>query len=343
MMIRSRAPLRLGFAGGGTDVSPYCDQFGGAVLNATIDLYAYCTIEESAGGEICFSANDLGQTVSIAAADQVPLDGALGLHRGVYNRIVKEFNDGRPLAVTVTTSCDAPPGSGLGSSSTLVTAIVQAYVELLNLPLGEYEIARLAYEIERHDLKLHGGRQDQYAAVFGGFNFMEFDSPERVLVNPLRVKSWIISELESSLVLFYTGKSRESAAIINQQSENVKLHNQAAIEAMHRGKQEAYHMKEALLRGEIHRFGEVLDQAWRVKKQMASGISNPRIERYYQTAISAGAYCGKVSGAGGGGFMMFLVDAKDRLNVIDSLSALKEGQVFNCHFSSSGAESWRIR
>lgn len=343
MLVRSRAPLRLGFAGGGTDVSPYCDRFGGAVLNATIDLYAYCTIESSADRRIHFIAADMDESVSHDLAPLIPIETPLMLHRGVYNRIVRQYNNGEPLPITVRTFCDAPPGSGLGSSSTLVVSMVQAYAELLNLPLGEYGVARLAYDIERSDLNLHGGRQDQFAATFGGFNFMEFNGNDHTLVNPLRVKSWIISELESSLLLYYTGRSRESAAIINEQSRNVETRNQQAINAMHRVKQEAFRMKECLLLGDIKGLAAVMDLAWTAKKEMATSISNKRIEHVYEVAVAAGAQGGKVSGAGGGGFMMFLVDMTNKVKVVKALSALNEGEVIGCHFSANGAESWKLQ
>jgi D-glycero-alpha-D-manno-heptose-7-phosphate kinase len=342
MLIRARAPLRLGFAGGGTDVAPFCDLFGGAVLNATIDQYAYCTIEPSLDGKIHFIAADVGELVTYDIGSTLPIDGLLALHSGVYNRIVAQCNGGKPLAVTVTTSCDAPPGSGLGSSSTLVVALVQAFGEMLNLPLGEYDIASLAYQIERCDLGLPGGRQDHYAAAFGGFNFMEFSSNGNALVNPLRVKGWIVSELESSLILFYTGKSRDSAAIIAEQSHNVEINNQEAIDAMHRAKNDAISMKECLLRGDIRQLGTLMESAWQTKKEMAGSITNDRIERFYRVAMAEGAYCGKVSGAGGGGFMMFLVDVKNKLRVVNALTATREGTVVGCHFTGNGVESWRM-
>jgi D-glycero-alpha-D-manno-heptose-7-phosphate kinase len=251
MIIRSKAPLRLGLAGGGTDVSPYCDEFGGYVLNATIDMFAYCIIEPTENDVISFYAADRSESFETKSKPSLDLDGHLDLHKGIYNRIVKQFNDGKPLSLKITTYSDAPAGSGLGSSSTMVVAILQAYAEWLNLPLGEYDIAHLAYEIERIDVGLSGGRQDQYAATFGGFNFIEFYASDRVIVNPLRVKNWIVNELENSIVLYYTGASRESANIINEQVKNAEEKNKKSLDAMHELKADALLMKESILKGEI--------------------------------------------------------------------------------------------
>jgi len=341
MIIRARAPLRLGLAGGGTDLSPFCDLYGGCVLNATIDLYAYAHIIEAKDGMVRVSAADIGQDYEGEAASRLDPTGPLSLHKAVYNRIVKDYCGGRPLPLRMITHCDAPPGSGLGSSSTLAVAMIKAFVEWLRLPLGEYDVARLAYNIERLDLGLSGGRQDQYAATFGGFNFMEFYAHERAIVNPLRVKHWIMSELEASLVLYFTGVSRVSSAIIDEQTENVKQNKTASVEAMKQLKEDAVGMKEAVLKGDFAKFAHYIGTSWEAKKITASGISTPYIERVFDLAMTAGALAGKMSGAGGGGFAMFVVDPAKRTNVVRALMR-NGGEVRNCHFTEGGTSGWRL-
>ena len=339
--IRARAPLRLGLAGGGTDVSPYCDVHGGYVLNATIDRYAYAVIKTLDEPVVRFVATDQ-QAVKVQAIDEpLVLNGKLDLHKAVYNHMIRHYNVGKAIALELSTFCDAPAGSGLGSSSTLVVVMIRAFAELLNLPLDDYTIAHLAHKIERVDCDLQGGRQDQYSATFGGFNFMEFYADERAVINPLRVKNWIICELEASLVLFYTGISRESAKIIADQSNNVRAGSVAAMEAMHGIKREALVMKECLLRGDFGGIVESMRQGWESKKRSAKTVSNPHLEEIYDAAISAGALAGKVSGAGGGGFMMFFVPPEKRMDVIRALKRF-EGQVSNCHFTKHGTQAWRI-
>ena len=343
MLIRSRAPLRLGLAGGGTDVSPYCDEFGGAILNATIDYYAYAALEPLTTDRVEFESADLHESAAYPSQAILENDGRLDLFKAVYNHVVRNFNDGKPLSLRMSTRVNVPAGSGLGSSSTLVVAMLAAYVEWLNLPLGDYELAHTAYIIERKEAGLQGGKQDQYAAAFGGFNFMEFGKDGRVLVNPLRVKDWVVSELEASLLLYYTGMSRTSADIIDEQSRNVRDKNSPAVEAMHSIKEEAFRMKECLLRGDFQRLHEVLRSSWESKKRMASQISNEHIERLYTCALSAGAYCARISGAGGGGFMIFLTDPIYKDKVASALRASHEGGIaYGCHFTARGVQAWRV-
>lgn len=341
MQIRARAPLRLGLAGGGTDVSPYADRYGGVVLNATIDRYAYAILEPLTDRRVELCSADQQQQWRGAAEPRLDPTGPLTLAKHAYNRVIADFTHGEPIPLRMTTYADAPAGSGLGSSSTLVVAMLKAYQELLNLPLGDYEMAHLAYEIERVDAGMQGGRQDQYAATFGGFNYMEFYANDRVIVNPLRVKNWILSELEASLLLFYTGVSRESARIITEQVDNVTRDSTDAVSAMHAIKHEAVAMKESLLKGDFGGFVDSMRQSWEAKKRTASTVTNSLLDEVYDAACRAGALAGKVSGAGGGGFMMLFVDPAKRMDVVRALSQF-EGQVRNCHFTKRGTEGWKI-
>ena len=341
MIVRSRAPLRLGMAGGGTDVSPFSDQHGGFVMNVSIDKFAYATLMAAEAGTVEFESLD-AQCHECLAPDEVTLaPGPTQLMRGVYLRIAERFLQGRRPALKVRAHSDAPPGSGLGSSSTMVVALVGAFAEYFGLALGEYEIAHLAYEIERKDLGLSGGKQDQYAAAFGGFNFMEFYADDRVIVNPLRIKEWIWNELEASMVLYFTGVSRASAKIIDEQSRNIKEGRTDSLDAMHRLKAEASQMKEALLRGDLERFATVMQSGWQAKKQSASSITNPMIDELEALAFANGARAAKVSGAGGGGFMMFVCDPAERVGLVRALSAAG-GTVYDAHFTPSGVSSWRV-
>lgn len=340
--VRARAPLRLGLAGGGTDLSPYCETFGGAVLNCTIGVYAYAVIEERPDWSTVFAAGDIDKIDEVVPQPNLPTQEGLALHRGVYNRVVREFNLGKPLAINVYTTVDAPPGSGLGSSSALVVALVKAYAEYLDLPLGDYDIARIAYEIERVDLKMSGGRQDQYSAAFGGFNFIEFFGGERVVVNPLRIHEAHRLELETSLVICHTGWSRISSDIIRHQKSKLEQNDEKSLEAMHQIKNDAVEMKLRLIKGDIAGMAEVLNQSWEAKKQTASGISNERIDRIYAQALSAGAVAGKISGAGGGGFLMLMTRPERRPQLAKKLSEL-DLRVLSCHFTERGAEAWRVK
>lgn len=341
MIVRSKAPFRIGLAGGGTDVSPYADHFGGAILNATLELFAFTTIIERNDGKIVFRSQDNGTVLEYDSIEQLPIDGSLDLQKGVYNHIVKHFSK-VPLSFEMITSMDVPSGSGLGTSSTLMVSMIGAFKEWLKLPLGEYDLAHLAYQIERKDLGMAGGRQDQYAATFGGFNFMEFGADEKVIVNPLRVYTKLRNELQFNLILYYTKTSRESAKIIEEQSDKIVNSDKNSIEATHHVKAKAFEMKEALLKGELDKIGHILNESWLYKKQMATGISTPQIDAIYQKAIEAGALGGKISGAGGGGFMIFYADTNKRYEVIKALKK-QGGIVIPYQFTERGVETWSIQ
>lgn len=339
MIYRSKAPLRIGLAGGGTDVSPYSDLYGGAILNATISLSAYATIEPLAENKIIVQALDRNEQQSFEWANELPIDGTLNLLKGVYNRIQKDY--GVQGGFQLSTFVDAPAGSGLGTSSTLVVAILGAFIEMLKLPLSEYDAAQYAYAIERNDLQLAGGKQDQYAATFGGVNFMEFYDNDKVIVNPLRIRPEYLHELENNLVLYFTDTSRESAAIIKEQVSNVNSKNEKSIEAMHHLKEQAKMMKEALLKGKLNEIGEILDYGFQQKRLMAHNISNSKIESIYDAAKAAGATGGKISGAGGGGFMIFYCPNNTRYAVINTLNNFG-GQVKKYSFTKYGLTSWTV-
>lgn len=340
MIVRSKAPLRIGLAGGGSDVTPYSDMYGGAILNATINMYAYATIVPRDDGKIILNSVDNGEKYEFPAVESLEIDENLILLKGIYNRVVSEFTR-HPLSFELSTYVDAPPGSGLGTSSTLVVAILGAFAEWLNLPLGEYDLARMAYEIERVDLQMAGGKQDQYAATFGGVNFMEFFADEKVIVNPLRIRYRYLNELAHNLILYYTKTSRLSSNIIEQQRENVLKNDATSVEATHKIKEQAVMMKEAILKGELDKIGEILNFGWENKKLMAQGISNPLIDSIYEAAILNGALGGKISGAGGGGFMIFYCPNNARYKVVKALTDFG-GIPHRYEFTNTGLTSWSI-
>ena len=340
MIHRSKAPLRIGLAGGGTDVSPYSDLYGGAILNMTVSLYAHASIEETNDGLIHLEAFDRQETETHPVSPELPINKHLDLLKGVYNRIQRDY----PFSckgLKIGTFVDAPAGSGLGTSSTLVVAVLGAFMQYLKIPMSDYDMARYAYEIERNELGLAGGKQDQYAATFGGVNYMEFFANDRVLVNPLRIRAEYLLELENNLVLFYTETSRESATIIKAQQANVQSGNTGSIEAMHKLKEQAQQMKEALLRGQLHRIGEILDYGFEQKRRMAEHISNSHIDAIYKLAKEAGATGGKISGAGGGGFMIFYCPGNTRHHVIQQLGTL-QGRVRPYSFTQQGVQTWSL-
>ena len=341
MIVRSRAPLRIGLAGGGTDVSPYSDVYGGCILNATINMFAHATIETREDGNVHFEASDIEKSYLATTASSIELEGELLLHKAIYNRVVRDFNNNQPIAINVITYSDAPPGSGLGSSSTMVVAILAAYRELLKLPLGEYDLAHLAFEIERQDCNLSGGKQDQYAATFGGVNFMEFHQ-DNVLVNPLRIRTEILNELESQMVLYFTGVSRDSAKIIDDQIKaSADKDDNKSLESLHLVKQHAFGMKECLLRNDIKGMSDILKSSWDAKKGTSTSISNPHVEKISELALNNGAKSLKLSGAGGGGFMMIFAEPTKKLALMNILDETN-GKVHKFQLTQTGVQAWTV-
>jgi D-glycero-alpha-D-manno-heptose-7-phosphate kinase len=265
----------------------------------------------------------------------LPYDGRLDLVKAVLNRLLPDHLD-HGLSVFMHT--DAPPGSGLGASSSSVVSVIGLFQRWQHLPLTSYNIAELAYEIERVDMAIRGGRQDQYAATFGGFNYIEF-SKDATIVNPLRIPPDVINELQYNLVLCYTGKSRVSAGIIETQVDNYVQRKSQVVRAMGELKSITVALKNALLQGKLDEFGSLLSDAYDNKKKMAQQISPPFIEELYQTARREGALGGKISGAGGGGFMFFYCPFEQKHHVAEAVEKLG-ARVVDFHFEPQGLQTW---
>jgi D-glycero-alpha-D-manno-heptose-7-phosphate kinase len=337
LTIRAKSPLRISFAGGGTDVSPYMDERGGVVLSATIDKYAYGTLRLSGDREITVQSFDYDTIAKYVVDEPLKYDGSLDLVKAVINRL--NYHGPRE-GLEFYLHNDAPPGSGLGGSSAMVVALVGLFRHWRHLPLAPYEMAELAHQIERVDLGLSGGKQDQFATVFGGFNFIEFHK-QSTIVHPLRIDQDVLNELDYNLLLCYTGHTRTSDPIIDTQIRNYVDGKAQAVAAMDRLKELTIQLKNALLRGRLDEFGHLLHDAWIAKKQMSSLISTPALDHLYEVARAAGALGGKITGAGGGGYMFFYCPFGRRHHVAAAIEA-HGGQVVDFSFEFRGLQTWRV-
>ena len=331
-LVRSRAPLRLSFCGGGTDVSPYPEEKGGVVLSTTIDKYAYASLEPRRDAKFAIHSSDYDFVAKYPHARKIALDGNLDLVKGV----VRAFHPKKGADLYV--HADAPPGSGLGSSSTMAVAVVAALKAWLGRKLSSYDMAELAYRIERVDLGIAGGRQDQYAATFGGFNFIEFHKDSTV-VNPLRIAPDTLHELEYRMVLAYLRQTRSSANIIKRQRASYEAGKREVVRALDSLKALTYEMKRLLLLGKIDAFGESLHEAWLAKKHLDEGITTDPVDALYEGARRAGAIGGKMPGAGGGGYFVFLCRAHARAKVAQALERAG-AQVVPFAFTQDGVTTW---
>jgi D-glycero-alpha-D-manno-heptose-7-phosphate kinase len=339
MKVKSRAPLRVGLAGGGTDLETYYSKYGGLILNCTIDKYANVEIEENDRKSTKISMLDLDASIEIDEMDlSYDKNNKFCLAIAVYKFFIEKFNT-KYYNINITTYVDAPAGSGLGTSSTLVVALVSAFANFYNIPLGEYEIAEISYQIEREKLGLVGGKQDQYAAAFGGLNLMEFKNNGDTLVNPLRLNQNIIAELETRMIMFYTGKSRSSEKIIVDQISSVNNNNNA-LEAMHSLKKNAIEIKEAMLKADFDLFGKLLHEGWIIKRKTSTSISNSFIDDIYLKLLDNGVLGGKVSGAGGGGYLTLFTTSEGRQSAINCLDKIG-GEKYSFRLTSNGVVSWR--
>lgn len=333
MIIRSKAPLRISFSGGGTDVPPYPEQHGGVVLSATINKYAYVNIVPDKGTDLEVNSLDYDLTVKYNSEECLTYDGKLDLVKAALKIMEVGITPAK-----VYLHSDAPPGSGLGSSSTMVVALVGAIRHWLKKPLTDYEVANLAWHIERRELGIAGGMQDQYAAAFGGFNFIEF-TKDAVIVNPLRIGADTINELQYNLLLCYTGGIRLSANIIEDQVSNYKQGKKDSVEGLHALKDITYQMKNALLTGRLNDFGVLLAEEWENKKKLSSKITTPQVDAVYESALTAGALGGKLLGAGGGGYLLLYCPYTKKHQVVEAVSKIG-GQVVQWDFEFSGLQSW---
>lgn len=336
-ILRAKAPLRISFAGGGTDVSPYPEERGGAVLNATIDKYAYATLLARSGkGTARVHSLDFDIDATFRAPHELVFNGELDLVKAVLRHFHRADSD-----IEVFLHTDAPPRTGLGSSSTLTVALVTLFQRYLKLPMTTYETAELAYQIERVELGDPGGRQDQYAAAFGGFNFIEF-SPGATVVNPLRIDPEVRNELAYRLMLCFTGITRLSGTIIENQTRAYKNRDKNTVEALDEGKRLALAIKKELLTGNLDAMGQLLHEGWEAKKRYTEGVSNPEIDRLYSRARAAGALGGKLTGAGGGGYLLLFCDFQKRQDVAKAVTE-SGGRIVDFDFCAEGAQSWAVR
>ena len=337
--VRSRAPLRLGLAGGGTDVAPFCNIYGGKLINITMSRYAYTLIESKEDGQIEFNSIDQNIKMSYQLDEEFKKDRKVILLESCYEFTMDKYNKGNRLPLSLKTLSDCPVGSGLGASSTLVVSILSALREFLGLPIDKNIIAADSYHVERIICKQAGGRQDQYSATLGGLNFMEFGDLDTNIVTPIKVEPWVLQELECSLLLYSSKLSRDSSLIIKEQSRIQKTTNN--FSAMEKLKNEAERMRDYLINGDFDGIAGSLRSTWEAKKETSDLVTNDLLNNIYASAIDAGASAGKVSGAGGGGFMMFLIPPEKRNDVINGLDKYN-GVIRNCHFSFKGCEAWTI-
>lgn len=336
MLIRAKAPLRISLAGGGTDVPPFPEREGGCVLSTTINRYAWGTLRPRQDPEIHITSLDFGVYQSYGSHRELTFDGQLDLAKAAIKQLIGADDVGFDLFL----HSDAPPGSGLGSSSAMIVALVGLLKEFRNLPLTDYEIAALAWRIEREDLGIQGGLQDQYAAAFGGFNFIEFLA-DRVVVNGLKISRDILNELEYNLMLCDTGGTRLSGHIIEDQVARYERQEADSIAALRSLKALTIDMKNAILNRRLDLVGDLLDAEWHQKKRMSTRISNDHLDGLYQLAREHGALGGKVTGAGGGGYML-LYCPFERKHAIREAMQTAGCRIDEVALEADGLQTWRV-
>ena len=308
-MLIGRSPVRISFGGGGTDLPSYYEQFGGAVLSTSINKYFYTVLSARTDGRIQVISSDLrlfGNWNDLAS-----LPGSGGLQIPVA--VLKDL--GSDVAADLFLASEIPPGTGLGSSASVCVNLLKVLTTYLRRPLSKYDLAERAYGITRHGLGRHVGKQDEYAAAFGCLNYIDFLCDGTTRVDPVLIDPTILAALQSNLMLFFTGAAHQSWDILADQEKSTRLPSGAAIDALHEVKEAAALMREALRRGNLQHFGRLLDGAWQAKKRVSSKISNQRIDTLYALARAQGATGGKITGAGGGGFLLLYAEPDCRARV----------------------------
>lgn len=333
MRIRARAPLRVSYAGGGTDVPPYPALVGGVVLSSTIKSYAYCTIEPRKDERVTILQENNGTVSEAPSSEQLQGDGEVALVKAVVRRLSLDTGFDASLRY------DALPGAGLGSSSALCVSLIGALKDVNGSSMTDYEIANLAYQVERKDAGIAGGLQDQYASTFGGFNLIEFKK-DSTIVNPLRIKRETLHELEYNSLLCFTGTTRRSGGILKRQIESYERKDTRVLEALEEMKKLTLEMKDKLLTGDLREFATLLNSEWQLKKRLDQAISTEESERLLIAARDAGALGGKLLGAGGGGFL-FLYCETGKQNQVQNAMEKLGGRGYPVRFDKDGLQTWR--
>ena len=331
-IIRSRAPIRIDLAGGWTDVPPFSEREGGAVINATINRYTYATLVPREDDKIRIISADFEKYVEVANFRSLEYDGNLDLIKAAV-RVLK-VQQGMDIFVR----CDAPPGSGTGSSSSISVALIGLLNCIQPVKLSPHEVAKLARQLEVHELFIAGGKQDYYASALGGVNFLEFEDPA-VSNSKLNLTPAVTRDLEKQLILCYTGQSRLSGDIIKTVMGAYERGEKRTVDALMSLKRIAYDMKNALMSGDLHAFARLLDENWQNQKALDASTTNARVDRLFEVAYAAGAIGGKACGAGGGGCIVFYCDENKEHLVRKAL--LAEGaQIIEFNLEQEGLQTW---
>ncbi len=331
-IVKGRVPLRISFAGGGTDIPYFFEKHGGSVINSTIKKYCSATLVKRADRKIIIDS-EFGGVVIANSINELVYDKKLDLIKAA----IKVMNPDFGLELYI--SSDVPPGRGLGSSASLSVLIISLLDQLMGSKHDDYMIAKLAHKVEREELKIKGGWQDQYVSAIGGFNYIEFEK-DKALVYPLRLKQEIIYELENHLLLCYIGRSHNSGDIHNRQEAFFMSDESQKTKLLLRLKELSEEIKEALLTNRLELFGRIMGESWEIKKKLSDNISNPFVDQLYQVALRNGAYGGRLLGAGDGGYLLFFHSPRKRNDLVTALKKAGAPEIMEVRFEPEGVKNW---